>query len=174
MADLKQALKQLKGARDSLVAEITALDTQIADRHAARSRLTSSTVSKEDFLTYVAADMKRRADFFARGLVRAIAAVPKDYGSLQRGNSMGAKLNINYLANAQSPLEMSEAAVYFYFGDALTERLASELDALDWADDAISSAIRAERIAALDAEIEALNKQRDDLAKSLIDAGLAA
>lgn len=173
MADLKQALKQLRSARDSLIAEINALDSQIAERHAARSALTSGPVSKADFLEYVRSDMKRRARFFVQGLMRAVASVPKDYGRLERLHKTGAKLNIPYLTGAQSPLEMSEGAVYFYFGDAMVDRLEIELDALDWPESIATATERAPLIAAIDAEIEALNQQREDLAASLVDAGLA-
>lgn len=173
MSDLKKALQQLRGARDTLVAEIAALDAQIAERHATRSKLTSGPVSKADFLGYVKADMDRRAAFFATGLMRAFSEAPKDYGNLNRMHGAGAKLNVNYLTGAQSPLEMTEGAVYFYFGAEMVARLETALDILDWPESAIPSAQRAALIATIDAEIEALNKQRDELSASLVDAGLA-
>lgn len=173
MADLKQTLKQLRSARDSLVGEITALDSQISERHAARSALTSGPVSRADFLGYIKADMDRRGARFAQFLMRQIADVPRDYGTLTRINNGRSKLNIHYLTGIQSPLDMTEDAVYFYFSHALVARLETELDALDWPESIATVAERAPLIVALDAEIAALAKQREDLAASLTDAGLA-
>lgn len=173
MTDLKQALKQLRSARDSLMGEIKELDAQIAARTNQRSQLTSGAVSKADFLEFVRRDMTRRSAFFEQGLMRAVEAAPADYGTLNRLDSMKAKLNISYLTGSPVPMEITEGAVYFYFGDALVDRLATALEGLEWPESIATVAERVPLIATLDAEIEALNKQRAGLAAALVDAGLA-
>lgn len=167
--EIKNALEQLRTARDALIAEVHEIDARIAERRTERDAMTTGQVSKVDFLGYVKADMDRRAARFAFQTTHAIKEERKDYGRLRRVHEDGSRLGINFTEGGA----LSEGGLLFYFGDVMIAKLSDTLDKMDWPAELVPIALRAERIASIDAELAELNSKRDGLANQLIEAGLA-
>ncbi len=169
---LSSALSQLVAARDSIIAEIRALDAKIGTLHAKRARLTTSAVSKADFVHYLRVDIARRGDRFAQSLKRQISATPKDFAYLKRVDDSGAKTAQNLLTEGTVPVDITDGAVFFYFGDLIADRIETLIEDEPWPDVVVTNAERIKLISGLDAELEKLSGERDELANQLRDAGM--
>lgn len=170
--ELGAALKQLCTARDSIVGEIKALDKKIGERHAARAKLLNDPVSKPEYMGFVKAELERRAANLSGPLNGAIASAPKGYGELSRALAKGPVSNMNYLTDRILPDRVTDAAICFYFGEAIIAKLTAVVDGMDWPDGSVPCAKRDELIALADSEINDLTCQRDELAASLTRVGM--
>ena len=174
MSELNKALSQLRQAAEQLTQEVARLDQHIAGLYAKRDALTSEPVTKADFLEYIRADLRKRAKRFAYTLRAGLKNVNKSFSSLERAKDDPAQLiHLPYLAEPGLPVDVTEAAMFFYFEDVIVAGVSRQVDAMPWPENAQTVSGRSEALAKLDAEIAALEKQRDALANELIDAGLA-
>jgi hypothetical protein len=174
MGSIDKALETLRNAAEELLGEISALDTQTAECQRRRDAAASAAVSKQDYLTYIKADIERQGRIFAKQFAREVEGRSRDYGTLERNKQSGIGERLPYLTGRYAvPVPITEEAVFFYFGDLIAERLGDALDGVGWPNDAMPAAQRAKLIAELEAEIASLKQRRDALAAQLTQAGLA-
>ena len=174
MSELNKALSQLRRAAGQLTQEVTGLDQRIAELYAKRDILTSAPVNKADFLEYIRADLRKRAKRFAYTLSVGLKNANKSFSSLEQAKNNPAQLiHLPYLADPGLPVAVTEEAMFFYFEDAIVAGVSRQVDAMPWPENTQAVSGRSEAIAKLDAEIAALEKQRDALANELVSAGLA-
>lgn len=174
MSELNKALSQLRQAAGQLTQEVAGLDRRIADLHAKRDALTSAPVTRADFLEYIRADLRKRTRQFSYRLSTGLENVNKSFSSLERTKDDPAQLiRLPYLAEPHLPVDVTEAAMFFYFEDAIIAGISRQIDAMPWSENAQSVNGRSEAVAKLDAQIAALEKERDALANELVGAGLA-
>lgn len=173
MSELNKALSQLRQAAGQLTQEVAGLDQRIAGLYAKRDALTSAPVTKADFLEYIRADLRKRTKRFAYTLSAGLKNVNKSFSSLERAKDDPAQLiRLPYLADPGLPVDVTEAAMFFYFEDAIVAGVSRQVDAMPWPENAQTASGRSETLAKLDAEIAALEKERDALAHELVAAGL--
>lgn len=174
MADIKKLVSQIKSAANELLGQVAELDNQIGALTAQRAKLTDSAVSKQDYLDYLAANLKKSGEFFKDQIQRQIKKSEHAYGNLEyimrSHRAFGVDL---FRGEFSGGTVITEGALCFYFGDMMAKRLADELDGLDWPKDAVPVKERAQLIAGLDTEIADLKQKRDALTGQLSEAGIS-
>lgn len=172
MAELKKIASQLKDAANELLGQVKDLDAQIAGLAQQRDALTSGIVTKADFLEYLHAHIKIKAGYFGKEITSALKD-RRDFGTLERNMMAGNGFpGVLLLTAIQVPVEITDKAVYFYFGDVIAERLSQALDALDWPGDAIPAGVRREQLENIERETDELYRQRAELVAMLGEAGI--
>lgn len=175
MGKLESLIGQVKNAADKLKGEVYALDTLIQSAYSQRAMLTEEKVSKADFMSYIAEDIRRRGEDFKRKIARLANEGKKDFGTLENtmSNPVG-RLPYPYLnGDFHYTVTMTDDAFYWFFPDVIVTRLSDAISDLDWPGDVMPVADRKEAIKKIDHEIETLTAARDDLANELVLAGLA-
>ncbi|MHB0985077.1 MAG: hypothetical protein ACYC05_05715 [Sulfuricella sp.] len=174
MSDIKKLVSQIKNAANELLGQVAELDNQIGALTDQRAKLMDSAVSKQDYFDYVKAMLKRKGEGFKGQIQRQIKAGPHGYGQLEDIASQQLGHAIDLLrGEIRGPVIVTDFALYFYFGDMMAQRLADELDVLDWPKDAVPVKERAQLIAALDSDIAGLKQKRDALMGQLSEAGIS-
>lgn len=174
MPDIKKLVSQIKNAANELLGQVAELDNQIVTLTAQRAELMDSAVSKQDYFDYVAAMLKRKGEAFKSQIQRQIKAGPLGYGQLEDMASQQLSHAVDLLrGEVRGPVIVTDIALYFYFGDMMAQRLANDLDGLDWPKDAVPVKERAQLIAAMDTDIAGLAQKRDALTGQLSEAGIS-
>ena len=176
MGKLDSLISQVRDAAKELKAKIAELDEQIAAAHHQRGLITAARVSKADFMAYIAEDIRRRGQSFARKIRYEAERGVHEYGRLEQiMRADNGSLSYPYLTGQFGiPVAITDDAMYWYFADLMVKRLADALDTLDWPEDAMPAVERKAALDKLDTEIKQLNQARDELASQLIEAGLAS
>ncbi|MBS4015397.1 MAG: hypothetical protein KGZ86_03070 [Candidatus Latescibacteria bacterium] len=175
MVELKNIVSQLKSAAKELIGQLESIDAKIVELSEQRDAITSGLVSKEDFLQYMRAHFQRKGESFERGIIKTIGNRPRDYASLERANSQGNSfVGINFLTEGNVPVDITDGAIYYYFGDLLVDRLGKSLAGLQWPEDAIPAALRHEMLLDIKQDIAMLEKQRGGLVETLKEAGITS
>lgn len=175
MSEINKIASQLKSAAKSLLDEIAGIDKQVELLHNKRHAITSGKVSKEDYLAYVRAHFKIRADQFKSQLIRNIEKKTNhDFGNLERQNNMkDSFIGVSFLTESPLPVDITENALYFYFGDLFIDRIKATLDDMNWPEDTMPIEDRRKELVSIEISVAGLMKKRDEIVKSLDDAGLS-
>lgn len=172
MSKLTNIVSQLKEAANELVGRVSKIDEQINGLSAQRDALTSSNVSKEDFLEYMRVHFKRNGARFEREILKSLGGY-REYARLERELKAGEGFfGASFLVGFTAPVVVSEEAFYFYFGDVMVDRLSKALDSLDWSEDAIAVSLRRSHIESIERETAELLQQRAELVAMLGEAGI--
>lgn len=175
MSKLTSIVSQLKSAASELIGRIADIDGQINGLAKQRDALTAGVVSKEDYLEYLRANIKRRGERFGREIVKNLNKDTRGFAQLERGLASGEGFfGANFLTGFNAPVQITEEAVFFYFRKTMIERLGAALDALEWPEGAVPVAERRSLIAAIERDTAELNRQREELVAMLVEAGIAA
>ncbi len=170
--ELKKIVSQLKNAAQELLGQIKDIDNQIAELAKWRDTLTSGIVSKADFLEYLRAHIQFQSGYFGKDITNAMKD-PRDFGTLERNLTTGQGFpGLRLLTSIQVPVEITDRAVYYYFGDVILEQLTKSLDALDWPEDAIPAALRREQLLDIEQQVADLYRSRAELVNMLAEAGI--
>lgn len=170
MFNIKTLLGQIKTAAQTLKEQVTELDTRLADAQKRRDIITRESVSIEDYMRYVRADIKEKGDYFWRNYLKHdIQKTARQYTALETS------IGLDYLnPGINRPVVISEEGLFFYFGDLIAARIEQAIRAdMDWATGVMPVAERKKIVSSLDAEILEIRQQRKALTDELIDAGLA-
>jgi hypothetical protein len=175
MSKLNTIAAQLKSAAKSLLDEIAGIDKEIELLHNKRHAITCGHVSKEDYLFYVEAHFKNKGDIFKSQLVANFKKnTVLDFGGLERQyNNKDSFLGMTFLTPYNMPVDISENALYFYFGDRFIDRIKDALDALNWPNDCMPIELRRKELVIIEAQTAELMKKRDEIVKALDEAGLS-
>jgi hypothetical protein len=172
MTALNKIVSQLKSAAKELLGNVAAIDKQVTELAQQRDALTSGHVSKADFLEYLRAYFKRQGGVFQRDIVKSLKDT-RSFSRLETPQESTIIFNGAYLLTGQVyPVPMTQAAIYFYFGDAMIEKLSIALDALEWPADAVPVELRRTQIENIKTETDGLLLQRSELVTMLADAGI--
>lgn len=180
--DLKGLVVKLRNAAEAIKGEIGEIDARIVAAQVEREALTNAPVSKDDFMTYVRADIARRGELyvhrikgFAAGKGRGNAKLDPSFAHLERVFQGNRQQNFPFMdgEDAFDGFNLSADAYYWYFGDLIAERFAVALDMVfDWPEAKISVDERRKRIEEIDAELESLVEKRDSLVADLTSIGI--
>lgn len=172
MGSLKTKISDIKAAILDLKGQVAELDARIADAQQRRHRITSAAVSMADFIGYLREDIRRKGERFGNQLMRQSASLPREYPRLE--NMINQGIAFPYLNGDRAiSVEITDGAMFFYFGDLMAQRIADAFNGLDWPDGVMPVAERKQLVTSIDAEINELRVERGMLADQLIDAGLA-
>ncbi len=173
MSKINNLLAQLTSAADELRAGIYDLDDRIAALAQERDMLNDSPLSKCDYLEFIRHDIARKSELFANELRGSLKLAGFEFGTLDRKAKTQEGFFIPYLTGGFGfPGPITQSGIYFYFGDALVERIGALLDTQEWPETAIPAAERPRLIGELDAEIQGLRDERALLVAQLQEAGL--
>lgn len=175
-AEVKGLLSQLRAAADAIKAQIHEADAQIAALNEQRRALTNAPVSKTDFMSYVRADIERRAVSYQQRMKHWARKnnFPFSFAQLERVHTLENLQPFPYL-DGETPHNMGEldpGALYWHFGELIAERFDLALDYFEWPGDSVSVADRRRQIAEIDAKLIAISAKRDELANDLISSGM--
>ena len=181
MSELASILGKLKKVAESVKGEIQALDVQIETLNQKRQELMDAPVSRDDYVTYVNADIAKRGEpflnrmrQFASGKGRGSAKMSQSFAPLERGLQAG--FHPFPFMNGEDYFDgfnLSPEAFYWYFGDLIANRFMAALDAVhNWDEGGMPIAERRTRIAEIDRQLEELVDKRDTLASQLISVGI--
>ncbi|KWC40826.1 hypothetical protein WL51_06980 [Burkholderia ubonensis] len=172
MSDMKKLIAQVRDATSRMVKEVQDVDAQVAELHQQRAALNDGIVTREDYVEYLKESFRRQS---RRGRNKLLAALSKpyqrQYATLERGMVQGEGITQDFLNLTLIPTDVTQVALYLWFGDALAERIGELLKCLDWPDDAVPVAERREMVKKLDIEIAALTDKRDALVRQIEEAG---
>lgn len=172
MTKLTTAVSQLKNAAKELLENVTVIDKQIHELALQRDALTSSNVSKQDFLAYLRAHFERVGSLYQRDILKGLKGrrnfALREF-EVSNGNSFP---GLRILTGESFSQSVTEEAFCFYFADIMIERLSVALDALDWDKNAVPIKMRRELLGKIEQESAALLKQRDELVSTLAEAGI--
>ena len=174
--EVKGLLAQLRTAADAIKAQIQEADSQIAALTEQRRVLTNASVSKDDFMGYVRADIQRRAVSYQYRLKRFAEKnnFPFGFAQLERVHVAESLQPFPYLDGEvpHNGAELDTGAFYWHFGDLIAERFGVALDNFDWPDDVVSVEDRRLQIAEIDKKLQEIQAKRDELANDLIGSGM--
>ena len=175
MSELTKIASQLKSAAKSLLDEIAGIDKQVELLHNKRHAITSGQVSKADYLFYVKEHFKIKGDQFKKDLIKNIEKNTRhDFGSLERQHEMkDSFIAISFLTERLLPVEITENALYYYFGDIFIDRIKDALDDKNWPNDCMPIDERRKELVSIEALVADLMKKRNEIVSSLDAAGLA-
>jgi len=174
--EVKGLLSQLRTAAEGIKAQIHEADQQIAMLTAQRSVLANATVSKEDVMVYVRADIQRRAVSYQYQLKKFTQKNDSlfTFAKLEREHVKQNLQPFPYLdGEIPNPFaELSPGALYWHFGDLIAERFNVALDCYEWPVDSISVADRRLQLREIDKKLQEIDAKRDELANDLISSGM--
>ena len=168
---LKSLLKQVNAAASEIIAAIQDTDARITDLQKQRQQIGDAPVTRADWLEYIGADLDRKAKGFGAVVRRQIVSIDASFFALERLVGLPGNV-LTGLRNVPEP--MTEEACYWYLKPAIMARMAEIADEMDFPEDAIPLAKRREMLAGIDAEIQRLRNERNDMAAQLQKAGLVA
>jgi chorismate mutase len=166
---LKSLLKQVNSAAGEVIATIHATDAKIAELQAQRQQIGDAPVSRAEWLEYIGAEIDRKAGSFGTAVRRIVGSIDASFFALERLARFPGDL---LAANRNVPFPMIDEACYWYLKPAIMARMGEIADELDLPEDAIPLAKRREMIAEIDAEIQRLRNERNDMAAQLQKAGI--
>lgn len=166
---LKALLKQVNTAAGEIIAAIHATDAKIAELQKQRQEIGDAPISRADFLSYFAAGIDRKAGSFGATVAREVGKADISFFAMENGRGV----NFDMLTTGQNvPVTILEEACYWYLKPAILARVGEIADHMDFPEDAISLESRRAMIAEIDAEIQRLRSERNDMAAQLQKAGV--
>jgi hypothetical protein len=172
MKSFAELIGLIKSSAQTITDKIHELDDRIEALHRERDAYLKAPLSKEDYMSIVAADVKNHGENYARVLVKSAEKADKSMAKARPRNGLAI---LPVFAGDGSFLvqgNIAPEALCWYFGDIIVQRIGEALDRLSWPEDAVPVAERKLRLEKIDAELAELNRERDELARQLIDAGL--
>jgi len=168
---LKSLLKQVNAAASEIIAAIHATDGKIADLQKQRQQIGDAPVTRADWLGYMGAAIDGKAGNFGNGLRRLFKGVDPSFFELERTGSLPCDL---LSPGRNVPFPMIEEAYYWYLKPAMMARLAEIAEDMEFPAEAMPLEARRAKIGEIDAEIQRLRNERNDMAAQLQKAGLVA
>lgn len=166
MKKIEGLFSQLAAAATEIKGQIATLDKRIAEASSERNKLTTGRVSKADFLLYVRADIRHKAESFKSTLAQSIKPVATHgFGTLEGMLKGDVGLGVQYAAD-------SRGAPFYYLEEQMYQGVKQIVESLDWDNEAETVAARKELITELDRTIKELNSERESLASNLLRAGV--
>lgn len=166
---LKSLLKQVNAAASEIIATIQGTDAKIADLQKQRQQIGDAPVTRADWLEYIGAEIDRKAGTFGDFIRRMAGSIDASFFALERLGRLPGDL---LAANRNVPHPMIDEACYWYLKPAIMARMAEIADEMDFPEDAIPLEQRRAMIAEIDAEIQRLRNERNDMAAQLQKAGI--
>jgi hypothetical protein len=158
------------------------LDDEISTLNQERQGLLDAPVSRDEYATYVKADIAKRGELFARRINgfashkgRGSARINTSFIALERALNGSGLQNIPFMNGEDcfDGFNPTPEAFYWYFGDLIADRFMAALDAVhDWPKGGVPLVDRRNRIAELDQAIEKLVDRRDELVSQLNSVGI--
>jgi hypothetical protein len=163
MTDLKKLFGQLNDAIGTIKNEIHGLDDQIKAKHKAKSEIMAAPVSKEDYLWFMEQEIKGGHNGFETRLSRELRKQPRGLPQLIRSNE-------SPFFRGHILVPAHENFTLYYFADLILEGVKKAVDTWeDWPENAVPYKDRMILASKIDEEIAVLDKQRDELAKQLLE-----
>lgn len=167
---LKGLLRQINDAANEVVSAIQNLDARIANLQEQRQRIGDAPVSRADFLEYIGHELDRQAVNIEANLVRALGGIDRSFFALENR-----RISVLFLTTSRtSPDVITEEACFWYLKPVIMARMAELAESMDFAPAAELVPIETRRamIAEIDAEIDKLRAERDELAAQLEATGI--
>jgi hypothetical protein len=162
MPDIKKLFGQINQAISEVKEEIYKIDDQIDSKQKERNAIMEAPVSKEDYLLFIAQEIKDGHNNFDKRLEKALKAQPRTIPAMVRS------LESPFLrAHILTPAHENYAL--YYFGDLILEGVKKVVDGWDWPDNATPYKERLILVKQIDDDLEDLNKSRDELAAQLLE-----
>ena len=166
---LSTLLKQVNEATKEILSTIHGFDARIAELQAERQTIGQAPVSRADFVGYVEAMVNRLAGNFSGHISRQLEQIDTAFFSMEKSGRA-----VNFLAPyLRADGVIQEDAAYWYLKPAIMARVREQAAGMDLPEDAMPLTERRAKIAAIDAEIEQIWKQRNELAEQLQKTGMA-
>lgn len=164
MKQLKELFGQINNAFENIKAEIQSLDEQIEAKYRERKKIMEAPIGKEDYLYFIGEEIKAGVNGFGKRLALELEKQDKSLNSLMRNQE-----SKFFRGHIFTPGH--DSYFLYYFGDLMLEGVRKAVNEhLEFPDDTMPIQERFESVDKIDAEIEALDKQRDDLAEQLKQA----
>lgn len=162
-------LKQIDDAANEIIGSIHSLDSWIVALQEQRQCIGEEPVTRPEFLEYIGQAIDRRTGHMSSCIAQELRKINSSFFALEGGAQKGAPLNIPLLTGRNLPVEITEAACYWYFKPAIMARLGELAESMDFpdADAVVSVEKRRAMIASIDKEICTLRAERDELASQL-------
>ncbi|QLQ03232.1 MAG: hypothetical protein HZY77_10990 [Thiobacillus sp.] len=171
MSEIKSLLAQMGKAANEVVAKIRGLDEQIDALVTKRNEIADAPLAKSDLMEYVREDIKRRAESFPTRLKMKWARDGRHLNFInhERVLSGGGVQMIPYLDGevANPGIAFKPDAFFWMFGELIEKRFEDAINNLYWPDPGLPLADRRGALEKLNAEIDALQAERDELAEEL-------
>jgi len=161
VSKLTNLISALKRASGEVITEVSALDKWMQENRRRREAFLAERVCKEDFVSYIRRTMELKGKPFEQKLQRMVAGQDLTLGRLELAVNFSGGVGLPFLTgDAYIPTPIEEDAVFYYFGDLITQRIADAVDSLDWPKGVMPAAERLKLIDKLDAEYADLMGQR--------------
>ena len=165
---LSTLLKQVNEATKEILSTIHGFDARISELQAERQAIGQAPVSRADFVGYVEAMVDKLAGNFAGHISRQFGQIDTAFFSMEKSGRP-----VNFLAPyLRADGVIQEDAAYWYLKPAIMARVSEQAAEMDLPDDAMPLTERRAKIAAIDAEIEQIRQQRNELAEQLQKTGM--
>lgn len=165
---LSTLLKQVNEATKEIISTIHGFDARVDELQAERQAIGQAPVSRADFVGYVEAMVDRLAGNFAGHISRQLEQLDTAFFSMEKSGWA-----VNFLAPyLRADGVIQEDAAYWYLKPAIMARVNELADAMDFPEGAMPLEERRAKIAAIDAEIEQIRQQRNELAEQLQKTGM--
>lgn len=175
MSDMKKLIAQVRDATGRMIKEVQDVDAQIADLHRQRATLTEGFVTREEYVEYLKESFRRQSLRARDKLLAAFSGpTPRQFDTLERQAIQGEGITQDFLNLTLIPTDVTQVAMYLWFGDELADRIGEFLKCLDWPDASVPIAERREMVKTLDREIATLTEKRDALVRQIEEAGFSA
>jgi hypothetical protein len=168
--NLKSLLKKVNEVAKDIVDAIHRTDTKIAELQERRQKIGDALVSREEFIEYIARQIDRKSGNFGFHVRNMVGGIDASFFSVERNN-----LNISgslLTGGRNVPVDITEEAIYWYLKPAIMARMSELADQMDFPIDAIPADERRKMISEIDAEIQILRVERNDMAQQLKKAGI--
>lgn len=167
---LKGLLRQINDAANEVASAIQSLDERIANLQAKRQSIGDASVSQAEFLEYIGRELDQQAGYIGRVLARALDGIDRSFFALENR-----RISVLFLTTSRtSPVVITEDACFWYLKPAIMARMAELTESMVFAPaaDLVPVETRRAMIAEIDAEIDKLRTERDELAAQLEASGI--
>jgi hypothetical protein len=174
VSKLTSLISAFKRAAGEVFGEVSAIDKRIKENRRQREAFLAERVSKEDFIGYVSRTVELKGKPFEQRLQRMVGNMDLTLGRLEIAMKHAGGISLPLLkGEAFFPEAITEDAVFYYFGEIVTQRIGDAVASLDWPKGVMPAAERLKMIERLDAEYAGLLEQRQALEAELKDAGIS-
>jgi hypothetical protein len=163
-------LKQVNDASRAIISAIQGTDAKIAELQKQRQKIGDAPVTRAEFLGYIENSLDAESMRISQTISRALNNVDRAFFALEKHTFM-----VPFLTGDRAlPFEITEAAAYWYLRPAIMERMAEVTATMEFPDDSEAVPLQKRRamLAEIDAEIEQLRAERNELASQLQKAGV--
>lgn len=173
----KKQLEQLHESARNAKAELHRFDGEIKQSERSLQAIYAEKVTRADFLAYLKDDFRQRSQQFVVNLrLDFLRVLPNlQFRNQECRLENGADIMLPFFSGKTSLPGMTDEAYFFYFGDLIAERFCDAIDAtglVKWGETTVPIEERRAQCKKIEAEITALQVQRDALAADLDEAGL--